>query len=304
MNPDAILCSDIHLRLDTPECRTDDFLSAQTAKLKFLSDLQKEHNCPILCSGDLFHHWKPSPELLSYALENLPDGIVAIPGQHDLEAHNLKNIKRSGIYALAAAGKIKLLSPDKRLDNRFDYGREIQGFPWGVDLTHCKGTEYNKKSAVALVHKLVYQGKPPFPGAENIGRTGKAILKQMEGFDLVLSGDNHQCFTEAYGDQLLVNPGSFMRTTAAQADHEPCVFLWYAESNEVEQVFLLINKDAVSREHIEVKEERDERIEAFVSKLEGGVEVGVSYEDNMKRFLAKNNISKPVEILIYEAMGI
>ena len=302
MKPSAIQCSDLHLCLDTPTCRTDDFLSAQTDKLKFLRGLQEKYDCPILCSGDVFHHWKPSPELISYALENLPDGIIAIPGQHDLEAHNLSNIKRSGIYALAAAGKIQLLVKGDVVSVNLC---RVKGFPWGRELMGIPPSRNNNPS-VALIHKLVYQGKPPFPGAEKCGGTGKAILKQMAGFDLVISGDNHQAFTETYGDQILVNPGSFMRNTASQADHKPSVFLWYAETNEVERVFLPINKNVVSREHIEVKEEHDERIEAFVSSLRKNdvVEVGISYEEMMKRYIAENNISKPVEILIYEAMGL
>lgn len=301
MKADAILCSDLHIRDSIPECRTDDFMKTQEVKYEFLRELQHKHgNIPILVAGDVFHHWKPSPFLISWALQHLPDQTITIAGQHDLPNHNLDNINKSGIYTLWKAGKIEVLNNNQIMVNGFG----IWGFPWNIDLTgvaKLRNCDYYK---IALIHHLVYKDKEPFPGAAKVGGTGKSILKQMPGFDLVVSGDNHQTFTATYGDQLLVNPGSFMRTTAAQADHKPCVFLWYAKTNEVEQVFLPINKNAVSREHIEVKEHKDERIEAFVSKLKSDVELGISYSENMKLYIAKNKISKEVQTEIWEALGL
>ena len=62
---DFILCADIHLMESTPICRLDDFVEqTQWRKLQWLKDLAIKHNCPVLCSGDLFDYWKPSPALL------------------------------------------------------------------------------------------------------------------------------------------------------------------------------------------------------------------------------------------------
>ena len=298
---DLILCADIHLRDTVPECRLDDFMSAQSKKHAFLKNLQGVHDAPVLVAGDVFHHWKSSPFLLGYSLRVLCDGIVAIPGQHDLPAHSLENIERSGINVLAESEKITLLSPDRGLKFT-ERSIDFHGFPWGVELQNTKRTS---KVKVALVHKLVYKGKEPFPGAERCGGTAKQIIKQLSGYDLIVTGDNHATFTERVGDTLLVNPGSFMRTTATQCEHKPCVFLYNADNNEIEQVFLPIEKKAVSREHIELQAERDERIEAFVSRLSHDVEIGLSFEDTMRSYLAKNKITKitkSVQSIIWEAM--
>ena len=298
---DAILTADIHLRESIPECRTDDFMAAQTKKHLFLKSLQEKYNVPILVAGDLFHHWKPSPYLLGYSLATLADGICAVPGQHDLPGHSLENIEKSGIHVLAEADKIILLSPDRELIHcSQDCPKiEIHGFPWGVELKNVKRTN---KVKIAMVHKLVYKGKEPFPGAENHGGTAKLIIRKLSGYNLVLTGDNHETFTERIGDTLLVNPGSFMRSTASQIDHRPSVFLWNADDNEIEQVYLPCDKKAVSREHIEVRAERDERIEAFVSRLNHNVEIGLSFDANVSAYLAKNRVSKGVQTLIREAM--
>ena len=51
----------------------------------------------------------------------------------------------------------------------------------------------------------------------------------------MVSGDNHQSFVEKYKDQLLVNPGSIMRSTIAQFDHKPKIYLWSSEDNEIKR---------------------------------------------------------------------
>jgi DNA repair exonuclease SbcCD nuclease subunit len=305
--PDAILCTDLHIRETTPECRLDDFMKTQTRKHKWLRELQEKHNAPILVAGDVFNYWKPSPWLLSWTLRNLSDGIIAIPGQHDLPAHNLENIEKSGIQVLYDAGKIRLLTEPSvwplHLNglhpNYKGINSGICGFPWGTEIG---GISPLYDYMLAIIHYGVYQRTPHYPGAENTGGTARSIIKKMPGFNLIVSGDNHLTFTERTREQLLVNPGSFMRTTAAQADHKPCVFLWYAEANTVEQVFVPIEDGVISREHIDKVEERDERLEAFISKLDHNIEITISFQENMRNYLAKNKISKSVSDIIWESM--
>jgi len=298
---DAILCSDLHIRDKAPVCRTDDFIVTMERKYLWLSNLQQEHNCPILCAGDMFDHWRPSPWLTAWALRNLPDKIIAIPGQHDLPAHNLDNIDRSGIQVLWDAGKI-LLMRNSDIDNMVDVDRIMYtGFPWGIPL---EGSDrgFGEVRSVALIHYGVYESKPHYPGAELSGGTAISVLKKMPGFDLIVSGDNHLSFTCKVGNRLLVNPGSFTRSTAAQADHKPSVYLWYADSNTVERVYVPIEKDVISREHIDNIEERDERLEAFISRLNHDIDISVSYQDNMKKYLSQNDIPKAIQNIIWESM--
>jgi hypothetical protein len=295
-NVDAILVSDLHIRETTPECRTDDFIETQTRKYKWLSELEKKYKCPILNAGDLFNYWKPSPWLLAWALRTLPSGIITIPGQHDLPAHNLDNIEKSGIQVLSDAGKVVIVN-STRPRHWNDINFSIMGFPWNIELT--KARDVCEVPQVAIIHYGVYQNKPHYPGAENIGGTAKSVIKRMPGFNLIISGDNHLTFTERVGNSLLVNPGSFTRQTAAQIDHKPSVFLWYAETNEVEQMFVPIEKNVINRTHIDKVEARDERLEAFISKLDTKVDISISFKENLKIHLAKNKISKEIETIIW-----
>lgn len=296
-NVSAIICSDIHLRDSSPICRTDDFIETQTRKLKWLSDLQEKYNVPILCGGDLFNYWKPSPWLLGYALRNLPNNIVVVPGQHDLPAHNLDNIDKSGIQVLADAGKIKLIvNPEK---DYFTIGKhEVVGFPWGASWKMaCDGPK------IAIIHYGVYESKPHYPGAEVSGGSAKYVLnKLLDDYDLVISGDNHLSFTYTSGKRTLVNPGSFMRTSASQIDHQPSVYLWDEKTNLVERVYVPIEKGVISREHIEELQERDERLEAFVSQLKPTTELTVNFRKNLQSHISLNKVSKKVSDLIWGSL--
>lgn len=281
--PDLILCSDIHLREDKPLCRTDNFIDEQSLDLGFLCGLQSKYQCPVLHAGDLFHHWKPSPWLLSYAIMYLPQQFYTIYGQHDLPQHNMELIDKSGVYTLDVSQRLTVC-------NGCHYGQE----PHLGLFAHS-----TLPSNILVWHHMTYI-TPPFPGAKD----GQAltILKKYPQYDLIVTGDNHQAFTEQYEGRLLVNPGSFTRQKADQIDFKPRVYLWYAETNRVEPVYLPISEGVISRDHIEQVEQRDARIDAFISRLDGEWKVGMSFEDNLEAFRQTNNIHQRVMDIIYKAI--
>lgn len=293
----AIITGDIHLREDQPVCRTDDFFAAQTRKLKWLSELQQQHNCPILDAGDLFHHWKPSPALLRYAINNLPDGMVTVPGNHDLPSHSMELYEKSGLAVLEASGKVEVLfgKPSGIKEALF------HPFPWGADIISLD-SDYLRKDVrnIALCHVMTYQGRKPFPGCKDPG--AGALLRNTKGYDLIITGHNHTSFVIEDEGRLLVNPGSLMRSTAAQTDHKPRVYLYYAEDNTVEPVFVPIEEGVITREHIDITEHRDDRIDAFISRLSDEVETGLSFEHNLESYFSKNRIRQGIQDLVWESV--
>lgn len=280
----AILTSDWHLREDTPTCFTGDFQKEQWDTVLAIKVLQEIHNCPVLHAGDLFHHWKPSPWLLSKTMSFLPNQFYTIYGQHDLPQHNWELRDKSGIYALEKAGKIKVLPG-------YHYGQVI--------YTGANRIAISNLEKVLVWHHLTYISKP-FPGAE--GGMAEGILRKYPQYDLIITGDNHQSFFISYKGRLLVNPGNITRQVADQVDFQPRVALWYAETNTIEWVNLPISKDVISREHIEIKEERDKRIDAFVSQLNGDWSAGMSFEENLESFRESNEVKDSIMEIVYKAI--
>jgi len=285
--PTAILCSDFHLREDTPTCWTGDFQTEQWTAVNFIASLQRKYDCKVIHAGDLFHHWKPSPLLLSLAIRLLPNKFYTIYGQHDLPQHSWELRNKSGIATLIEADKIKLLLGGIGVN----YGQEP---PKEKDTIRM----FSNRD-ILVWHHLTYLSKP-FPGAE--GGMAEGILRKYPQFDLIVTGDNHQSFTVEYQGRRLVNPGNLTRQVADQADFQPRVALWYAADNSIQWVNLPIQEGVISREHIEVKAERDARIDAFISRLDGDYKAEMSFEENLESFFKINDIRDSVKQIIYKAI--
>jgi hypothetical protein len=117
----------------------EDWLEAQRRPLKEVRELQNEHQCVVICAGDIFDRnrkisdgWDAPAELINFALEELPDGMYAIPGQHDLPNHQYIDIGRSAYWTLVKIGKIKNIAPG-HFTNIGPY-LQLFGFPPGYSI--------------------------------------------------------------------------------------------------------------------------------------------------------------------------
>lgn len=300
--PTAIILSDIHLRDTQPICRKDDFWETQKKKLNWLRSFHKNigTNVPILCAGDVFHEWKTSPKLINMAIDFLPNNIISIPGNHEMPNHNYELMNESGYGVLSKTQTIyNQLKIHKEVFNE-SKTINIYFFPYGQELYSIdpKSREIN----IAIAHYFVYKGRKPFPGQ----LTGvKSLMKQLSGFDLIITGDNHTPFTHRDGDRLLINPGCFSRQRTSEANNQPRVYLWYAENNtfDVEYVPIEDPENVISRKHIEQIEYKNEKIELFVGKLNENIDVKFDFKNNMRQYIKGNpKIKKLTKIKIQEAM--
>jgi DNA repair exonuclease SbcCD nuclease subunit len=282
----AILTADWHLREDAPICRKDDFQKSQWTKVDFVRALQKKYDCPVLHAGDLFVYWKPSPYLLSLIIDHLPASFYTVYGNHDLPQHNIELAIKSGVYTLSSAGVVHIL----------------QGGHWGEQgLDKWKnGNMVVQQTSIFVGHLGVYAGREPYPGC--VDAPARQLFGMFPGADLILTGHNHKSFVVYNEGRVLVNPGSLMRQSADQDEDHPRVYLWYPESNTVEPVFLPIVEDAVSREHIEQKQERDERLGAFILTLGKDWQAAMSFEQNLERFEQTNQVRRSVMEIVYAAL--
>ncbi|NMC59973.1 MAG: metallophosphoesterase family protein [Candidatus Methanofastidiosa archaeon] len=282
----AILTADWHLMETKPVCRTDDFWIAQWRKVDFVSDLQKQYDCPVIHSGDLYEYWKSSPSLLSETIKHLPKQFYTVLGNHDLPQHNLSLVEKSGVYTLEQAGSLKIL----------------KGLHWGQKEFETPPTIEIDNRYILVWHSMTYVGKPPYPGC--LDPTASNLLKKFEKFqlDLILTGHNHQAFIAELDGRLLINPGSLTRQTADQMDFEPRVYLYYAESNTVKPIYLPIEEGVISREHLDIVEKRNDRIDAFINRLDGDWNITMSFEENLKAFFQANNVHESVKNLVYNAI--
>jgi len=232
----AILCADLHLAAKPPVCRLGegDWFAAMARPLREISDLSNEYDAPVLCAGDVFDRWNCSPELINFALENLPDDMYSIPGQHDLPFHRLDSMNQSAYGTMVISNTIvDLGSNDHTVDDvpgaLLNGNIHVFGFPWGSELKPCPCPE-EKFFKIALVHKFVWSKKETgYYGVSDTEHVSN-YLKKLKGYDVVVFGDNHKGFkvTSTKTGQIILNCGTMMRRTIAEVDYRPRVRLMYS----------------------------------------------------------------------------
>lgn len=285
---DLILSADWHIMEKTkqPVCRTDNYWKTQWDKVNQILELQEKYDCPIELAGDFFETWKASPELINKCISVFfGKEIYTIIGNHDAPQHNTELMHKSAWQTLL-------------LSSCFMYSKNQ--LDWETKLEKAKYKIFRKKRVkrkIVIAHIMAWQGKMPWPRCTDphVGQ----IFGMFPDADLIVTGHNHKTFIAKKGKQLLVNPGSLTRHKADQIDHKPCVFLWDAGKNKIKRHFLKIKKDVISREHIDVKKEKDKRIDAFISKLKKSNDIDLSFENSLKKALQQNKSLKKYEKIIY-----
>ena len=291
---DAILTADWHLRDTIPMCRQDDFWEAQWKKVTYIDELQQKYDCPVLHAGDLFHHWKPSPYLISEAIKKIPDKFYTVYGNHDLPYHRMENFEKSGVFTLYRADVV---------DTQFGchYGMKVKT-AIGFSIRYVPSGEALRGRKRALVwHKFVWKKDKPFPGVSGTDEAYNILDRDdLEGFDLIVTGDNHQSFTVRRDDKLLVNPGPITRQTVK--DPVPVVYLYNADEHLAEPHELPHDTDAVSSEHREQLLEEERTLSAFVERLDKDWKIELSFESNIKQFIESNDVPDDITKLVYTCL--
>ena len=289
----AIFTSDLHYSERAPICRKeDDWFEYQASTMKWLGKLKKKLKCELFIVGDLCDKSSASHELLNLIYDNMPSCKITA-GNHDIRMHSMELLDKSGLGSLTRYDKFALLNEPLVIG---DY--EFIPFHFGQELKPYEGD----KTGVALLHELIWE-EEPFPGAPKTGNV-KNLAKRLEGFKYAFVGDNHAKFITHVGDLTIVNHGSLMRLTAKQIEYQPSVWILY-DDGSVESIDVPCENDKISREHLEVKEIKDERIKDFVESLKGGTLIhDLNFVENLKEYLASEKIDDSVIELLEEASDV
>lgn len=221
----GIAVSDVHLTLAPPKARSaePDWMKAQKRHLDQVANLKKKHNCPVIYAGDIFHRWTQQPELISFAIKELPEGY-AVPGQHDLYMHSYADIRKTAYWTLVEAGKIQDIKP--HVPTPAGDHLLLHGFPWGVDVRPCVGSHLVRGYNVAVVHAYVWNKKNSYPGAPPEKHYQK-WLDRLKGYRVGIFGDNHLGFMIKGNDTTILNNGAFIRRNSDEVNYRPKVgLLW------------------------------------------------------------------------------
>lgn len=304
-----ILTADWHLSDKTPICRRDNYQEMMGRKLSFINRIQCEYKGEIpliLHAGDLFDTWKSSHFLVSWAIRHLPQNITTIPGNHEIPGHNINFYKKTNLNVLETAKKIIVIYEDdpKQYVISFD-GLSIIGFPYGYFSLEKLKTCDTKYPYILMIHEMFLHPMDKRRAFIQEFMPIDDLLNSLPEMCVgVLAGHNHSTIIRTgINGKWFLNPGSIFRMDADQIDHIPTIFLYDLQKNEITPVEIPHEKDAVSREHIEKMQVKDERINSFVNRVNTNYTKTLSFEDNMEQFFLKNKTRKPIQEIIWEGMN-
>lgn len=262
---EKILCmADLHFSSVRPMCRTDeDWIETQRRYLEEIKHIiYRENVDTVVIAGDIFDTPVVSPTIvnmvLSFILELRSKNrlVYFCAGNHDLPYHTVERIEQSSFGALD-------LIRNKNAVN---------------DMVQC--IDFDEKDAVAeksviAIHRFVVQGesaKPPIRGAI----TASELVELYPSASCIIVGDNHEAWYKRIGNTIVINCGTLLQRTAAEAKR--LAGCWVYDMREGSAVlhdlsYLSINCiDTSYLEDIKEREENRGQYEALLSELRDGVE--------------------------------
>ena len=282
-----LIGSDFHFRSNKPIARVDDYRETQHKEIMWLKELSKDYET-FISAGDIVHSYveRARPmEFYNYLLQNLPDNMYTIYGNHDVYGSDISTTDNTTVGALVNAGKIKIL--DSLLYNVDSGDVRIDGFHYGQEPNEDEKISRNL-TKIAVWHNLVLQESHPFikaPSAEE-------ILKKYPGYDLMIIGDNHKTFIVVDGHRVLLSPGSFKIDTADQIDFKPCLFEYDLYKKELKPIAVPDFGVKISVEHIEKKNARSERQDLLPQKFRELEDISLDFEANLNNWMIQNEDTK------------
>jgi hypothetical protein len=287
----------------------EDWWKPQQNILGQVRALAEEHHCPIIYPGDIFHHWRASPELINFAIKHLPPGY-SIPGQHDLPYHDYKQIKKSAYWTLVQAGVLthirtnvpELLKYNNRL-KRHVPSVYAHGFAWGKKIASVE--EQNLYTIrVAVIHKYTWTGGHSHPGALPEDHV-EALDKKLHGFTCAVVGDNHSGFL--YGNsktgRQILNCGTVMRRRSDEQTYRPHVGLIH-ENGRIGLHYLDVESEKWQDTAGEVKklQEMGVDIEGFVETLSLIEDTAVDFAAAVAEYVQRAKVHPYVMKIVTAAM--
>lgn len=256
---------DLHFTAITPKNRTDDYPMAQYKKMEWILDTCLDMGVDVITiAGDVFDrynvpYWIVGKYINLFNSKKSPYGllhIIATWGQHDVRYHT-SDIRNTPLGVLAEGTQIVLVGQDNgenvhriRLDNK-----EVcfYGAPWGVK-PYQRPADPKADLNIMLTHCMTLKSDSDKLWFNQTDYVTAGQLLRL-GYDLVCSGDNHQCFyLMGMKRQWVINPGCLSRNKITLQDYVPHLHIWDSETKDMESLPIPVAQNVFADQPKEVIE--------------------------------------------------
>jgi exonuclease SbcD len=271
----------------------DDYQQAITREIYEVFDLAREHRANgIIVPGDLFD--SPGAALgtiadLAIILQAAPCVVLAIHGNHDIWGGNPGSKYRTPFWLLARLGLIKDLEKEPAFYGA-NLGATVTGYGFNTETDTEAGmiqfgppmysepiyANFASLFEVRVVHSMLLLRPPGFEMRHTLIGDVKTTAR------VIISGHDHIGFGIRRREDgvLFINPGALCRLSAHPAEMERQVqaALLTIENGKASAELIPLKSarpghEILSREHLEIEAEREERISRFLGLLAAGGEM-------------------------------
>jgi len=292
----SIHCADMHLRQTAPVARSaePDWFEAMGRYTKQLKELQNDYNgVPVFCSGDVFHKWNSTPELINWAIRNLPT-MYCVPGQHDLPHHSYEFSRKSAYETLVLAGRIKNIEGMMLVNDMAVYG-----FGWTEDVWP---PDLSSRTKVAIIHDYIWVNGKKYSGAPNEAKL-EGWKNRLKGYDAAFFGDNHKGFVRKIGDCNVMNCGCLFPSNSDEIDYKPAVGLLF-DDGSIERILLDTLQDKWLTDDVITGDRDDVKFARLLEELNSVVhDTGVDFTEAINKALkSSKSVSKLASQVVRSVM--
>lgn len=282
-----IFTADWHIRPDKPICRLDeDWLKTQESQVDFVIRQVIKHKCPLVIGGDIFH--KPQiPDSLKnmLMLHFIGQHVYAIAGNHCAPYHSFDNINDSSFGVLFNSGVID--TPPRSMGSYAHFGQPM--------------SEGGKE--VVFLHEPIFAAEKDCPPNMK-AKTADQVFDEYPDAKWILCGDIHRGYHVKKQGRHLIMAGALNRQASNFKDYEPKIWFIDTDANTVEEILVPDDVSMVTDQHIQIKDEREDRITAFVSLIRESKSVSLDYEVNVRQAIQENpDMNSATLQVIEELMG-
>ena len=276
---------DLHVTSHTPVGRLDNVELTQIEKWNEVCQIAKEHNArAILQPGDLFDSAGAADTTkgnVGEMLKNAPCQVISIPGNHDLW-HNHTTYLRTPYRLLCRLGCFTNVN---RAGRCVGENVTITGHGFTTETDTPDGahqfdplsfapnvpTAANGGIVIHLVHSMLMVKKPSYDMRHTL------VDDVVTSADVIVCGHYHGGFGvyKRKDGKIFINPGALTRLSAHEHEIDRVIKVALIHINddntiETELVPLKCAKpgnQVLTREHIERKNEQEDKLEYFLAKL-------------------------------------
>ncbi len=291
----AIFIADLHWTTLIPQYRKEagDFTHVIAKKLDVVYEYAAKHdNLPVFVAGDIFHRsrsfldmWAFKEYMAGVFEKNPTVSFECIRGQHDLFHHNSEDTATSfnAVLTMFEGNFLALDSSSTILLSDASDERDmcIYFCGWGEDVVP---PDEKDDLNILLIHKGLWRGESPYPGAEDGNVAGFSVELKELGYDIVFSGDYHKAWDARVGGVDFYNIGCFTRRDVTYADQKPRFCVLY-DDGTVESVYVG-EDDVFDVERSDSSKERKAVRDEFSTALALTYESKTTIQDILKNVIA------------------